>query len=94
MKLERERDIGETADIQGVAYTSSSMIHRNAIPSWQEHNNFDGNHAYDIKVQHFSVIFSSKIRIPLIHCGKADVRTIGYLQHNMVSTTNDKILLT
>ena len=28
-----------------------------------------------------------------IHCGKADVRIIGHLQHNMAGTWNDKILL-
>ena len=28
----------------------------------------------------------------LIHCGKADVRTIGYLQPNMAGTSNDQIL--
>ena len=28
-----------------------------------------------------------------IHGGKADVRTIGYLQHNMVGTSNVKIIL-
>ena len=27
-----------------------------------------------------------------IHCGKADVRTIGYLQPNMAGTSNDQIL--
>ena len=26
------------------------------------------------------------------HCGKADVRTIGYLQPNMAGTLNDQIL--
>ena len=29
-----------------------------------------------------------------IHCGKADVRTIGYLQQNMAGTSNDKIFYT
>ena len=29
-----------------------------------------------------------------LHCGKADVRTIGYLQHSMADTSNVKVLLT
>ena len=27
-----------------------------------------------------------------LHCGKADVRTIGYLQPKMAGTSNDQIL--
>ena len=34
------------------------------------------------------------VGVIICHCGKADVRTIGYLQHNMAGTSNDKILLT
>ena len=33
-------------------------------------------------------------RCCFVHYVKTDVRTIGYLQHNMAGTSNDKILLT
>ena len=40
------------------------------------------------------MVKTPQLNMAYIHCGKADVRTIGYLQQNMAGTSNDKILLT
>ena len=36
--------------------------------------------------------YTIEIMTLVIHCGKADVRTIGYLQPNMAGTSNNQIL--
>ena len=74
------------------------MIYKNSNMHLNCNNNYDVMNLYN------TTLTVSKIIVPAVtslynvimfinnHCGKADVRTIGYLQPNMVGNLKDQIL--